>query len=43
MKINIVKLLKILHVYVNNNQNDLDKFKERNRPSNIYDDKQSKL
>jgi hypothetical protein len=34
---------KILDVYVNNNQNDLDKFKERNGPSNIYDDKQLKL
>ncbi len=29
--------------YVNNKQNDLDKFKERNGPSNIYDDKQLKL
>ncbi len=32
----IIKFLD--HAYVNNNQNDLDKFKEKNGPSNIYDD-----
>ena len=36
-------IIKFLDAYVNNNQNDLDKFKERNGPSNIYDDKQLKL
>ncbi len=32
-----------ISAYVNNTQKDLDKFKERNGPSNIYDDKQLKL
>jgi hypothetical protein len=36
-------IIKFLDAYVYNNQNDLDKFKERNGPSNIYDDKQLKL
>ncbi len=40
MKINIIITLKVLDAYVNNNQYDLDIFKERNGPSNIYDDKQ---
>ena len=34
--------IRFLDAYVNNNQNS-DKFKERNGPSNIYDDKQFKL
>jgi hypothetical protein len=33
-------IIKILDACVKNNQDDLDKFKEKNRPSNIYDDKQ---
>jgi hypothetical protein len=36
-------IIELSDAYVNNNQNDLDKFKERNGPSNIYDDKQLKL
>ncbi len=36
-------IIKFLDAYDNNNQNDLDKLKERNGPSNIYDDKQLKL
>jgi hypothetical protein len=32
-----------LDAYINNNRNDLDKFKERNGSSNIYDDKQDHL
>ena len=36
-------IIEFLDAYVNNNQKDLDKFKERNGPSNIYDDKQLKL
>ncbi len=36
-------IIKYLDEYVNNNQNDLDKFKERIGPSNIYDDKPLKL
>ncbi len=37
------QIIEFLGAYVNNNQNDLDKFKERNCPSNIYDDKKLKL
>ncbi len=40
MKINIIIILNVLDAFVNNNQYDLDIFKERNGPSNIYDDKQ---
>ena len=32
-----------MDAYVNNNQNDLDEFKEKNGTSNIYDDEQLKL
>ena len=35
--------IKFLDAYVNNNQNDLNKFKEKNGLSDIYDDKQLKL
>ncbi len=37
------QIITFLDAYVDNNQNDLDKFQERNEPSNIYDDKQLKL
>ncbi len=36
-------IIEFLDAYVNNIQNDLDRFKERNGPTNIYDDKQIKL
>ena len=36
-------IITFLDAYVNNIQNDCDRFKERNGPSNIYDDKQLKL
>jgi hypothetical protein len=37
------RIINVLDAYVNNTQNDLDKFKERNRPSNIYDDKHNSV
>ncbi len=36
-------IIYFLDAYVNNNQNDLDKFKEWNGPATNYDDKQLKL
>jgi hypothetical protein len=36
-------IIKFLNAYVNNNQDDLDKFKEKNGPSNVYGSKQLKL
>ncbi len=36
-------IIKFLDAYVHNYQKNLDKFKERNGPTNIYDDKQLKL
>jgi hypothetical protein len=33
-------IIEILDVYVNNNRNDLDKFKGTKGPSNLYDDNQ---
>ncbi len=36
-------ITEFLDAYVTNIQNDLDRIKEQNGPSNIYDDKQTKL
>jgi hypothetical protein len=36
-------IIEFFYAYVNNIQNDLDRFKERNGPTNIYDDKRIKL
>jgi hypothetical protein len=35
-------MIELLDAYVNNIQEDLDKFKERNGPSDIYDETQFK-
>jgi hypothetical protein len=37
------QIIKFLDAYINDNQNDLDKFKDKNGLSNIYDVKQIKV
>ena len=42
-QIKYASIIEFLDAYVNNIQNDYERFKERNGPTNIYDDKQLKL
>ena len=43
LQIKYANIIEFLDAYVNNIRNDYERFKERNGPTNIYDDKQLKL